>query len=252
MEKIVNADEATITAATVEIQVIRVGNRQMTQSVFKQLRSERFFAYESWCEEGSLKIQFETDGPLWGWVNYHPGGCSYLKEHVHVIWQKGNELRKWYLVKDPDNSQHSLYKKYSEIEAVYYTRFVGTLCALIIAGWRPNIGEASSMFFTIDDHQIGVNKSDIPDDVIRLTDPDYLRVWYEVDKDAPIEERIDKAKIDKAKIALSEKYGCEYRNKDQFIADIGYKLARDNYDCLINRWKEFYEDVLSKQLFLAV
>lgn len=73
---------AAVTTATVDVQVLRIGAKQMTLAVFRQLHRDDAF-----------------DGPMWGTVNY----CHRLFDwpcdpknpdwHQHIVWQDGNELR---------------------------------------------------------------------------------------------------------------------------------------------------------------
>lgn len=79
------AENAVIKTASVEIKTLTVSGRQVTQAVFKQLRSRRLM--------DPLTLAF--NGQLWGYVNYHPDGCgggSDYSEHLHVVWQSGAEL----------------------------------------------------------------------------------------------------------------------------------------------------------------
>ncbi len=79
---------AEIHTATVEIKTLTVSGKQVTLAVFRQLREEALIA-----EDGTL------NGVPWGTVNYHPDKCAtnqdgYPPKHVHVVWQKGLELRR--------------------------------------------------------------------------------------------------------------------------------------------------------------
>jgi hypothetical protein len=79
------AHEATITTATVEIRQLRVSGKQVTLAVFRQLEAEGIMDWDT----GSFR------GLPWGWVNYHPEKtvCQYLRDHRHIVWQRGDELR---------------------------------------------------------------------------------------------------------------------------------------------------------------
>lgn len=73
---------AAITTATVDVQVLRIGAKQMTLAVFRQLHRDDSF-----------------DGPLWGTVRYchrtFDWPCSPMdpEGHDHIVWQDGGELR---------------------------------------------------------------------------------------------------------------------------------------------------------------
>lgn len=85
---------ATITTATIEVKALTIGARQVTLAVFRQLREEPLIA-----EGGTL------NGAPWGTVNYHPDKCADAKEHLHVVWQQGDELRRAY-VSAPKHAWH--------------------------------------------------------------------------------------------------------------------------------------------------
>ncbi|MER5504813.1 hypothetical protein ABT052_05715 [Streptomyces sp. NPDC002766] len=72
---------ATVTTATIEVQALRIGKKQVTQAVFRQLKEEALIT-----DDGTLK------GIPWGTVNYHPDKCSDAPEHLHVVWQNGDQL----------------------------------------------------------------------------------------------------------------------------------------------------------------
>ena len=82
--KQLNAQNAVIKTATVEIKALTVSGRQVTQAVFRQLREEPLIA-----EDGTL------NGVPWGYVNYHPDKCDDWRvdhRHQHIVWQRGEGL----------------------------------------------------------------------------------------------------------------------------------------------------------------
>jgi|SRR6266446_1523154 len=84
-EQILHASDVNIMTATIEVKVMMLNNRQMTLAVFRQLRVEDLLD-----SDGKMK------GTPWGIVNYHTDDCKLLASkhsHLHVIWQKGDELR---------------------------------------------------------------------------------------------------------------------------------------------------------------
>ena len=83
MHRKITAEEALIRTATVEIKAITISGKQMTLAVFRQLEEESIIDFDS----GMLV------GVPWGRVNYCGKDCP-DREHVHVLWQKGNELRR--------------------------------------------------------------------------------------------------------------------------------------------------------------
>jgi hypothetical protein len=82
MAKTIQTNEANVKTTAVEVKVIKISNHQVTQSVFRQLVEEDLI--------DPLTVQLR--GVPWGFVNYFWGNCS--NNHLHVIWQKGQELRR--------------------------------------------------------------------------------------------------------------------------------------------------------------
>lgn len=74
---------AELKTAAVEIQTITISGKQVTLAVFRQLQEEVLLD-----DDGAL------NGVPWGTVNYHPDKCADGPEHIHVVWQKGSELRR--------------------------------------------------------------------------------------------------------------------------------------------------------------
>jgi hypothetical protein len=91
---------AEIKTATVEVRTLTISGKQVTLAVFRQLVEERLM-----LPDGNLR------GIPWGRVNYHPDrACSHTgphgasdgrtvfdwceASHMHVVWQKGTELRR--------------------------------------------------------------------------------------------------------------------------------------------------------------
>lgn len=84
-ERVLNASEVTVSTATIEVKVMKLNNRQMTLAVFRQLKVEDL-----------LDSDGKKKGTPWGTINYHTDDCKDFyskKSHLHVIWQKGDELR---------------------------------------------------------------------------------------------------------------------------------------------------------------
>ncbi len=100
------ASEATIHTVAVEIKALTISGKQMTLAVFKQLKSENLIDTET----GQLR------GVPWGVVNYHNGCVS--KDHLHVIWQLGDELRQSVEYRVPARPLHASYYDEAAIEDV--------------------------------------------------------------------------------------------------------------------------------------
>jgi hypothetical protein len=92
--KQIEVSEATISTVTVEIKTVRVGKKQLTLAVFRQLVKEALLDPKT----GELL------GDPWGLVNYFWGPCTNgdhavddllpPADHLHVVWQKGGLLRR--------------------------------------------------------------------------------------------------------------------------------------------------------------
>jgi hypothetical protein len=102
---------AEIRTAAVEIKTLTVSGKQVTLAVFRQILSEQLIA-----ADGTLR------GIPWGTVNYHSDkmpdsywGPSRMvacdnaaqdKGHIHVVWQKGTELRRTVIPAPHHNRDH--------------------------------------------------------------------------------------------------------------------------------------------------
>jgi hypothetical protein len=80
----ITAREATVKTATVDVKALTISGKQVTLSVFRQLKDESIVDGES----------ADLRGVPWGVVNYFWGDCAKSLPHLHVVWQKGEELRR--------------------------------------------------------------------------------------------------------------------------------------------------------------
>jgi hypothetical protein len=78
----INVRDAHIKTASVEAKTLTVGGKQVTMGVFRQLKVENILG----------GFGTELRGTPWGTVNYFPKPCE--PDHLHVVWQKGGELRR--------------------------------------------------------------------------------------------------------------------------------------------------------------
>ena len=107
-KQVITTNDVTIKQEVVEVKVLKIGKRQVTQAVFKQLLKEPIIDPNT----GELL------GEAWGSVNYHPD-CTLSGKHVHVVWRKGNELRR--AVEYIDASRNKGYSELvKEVEALSY------------------------------------------------------------------------------------------------------------------------------------
>jgi hypothetical protein len=100
----VSVDEVSLNVVGVSIKAVQIGKKQMTLSVFRQLPHEAV-----WDPETS-----EAKGIVWGRVNYfwfeaydqmRAFRARSRYEPIHIIWQKGVELRRSYLYPDVGEDQ---------------------------------------------------------------------------------------------------------------------------------------------------
>jgi hypothetical protein len=87
----IHVKDAKLSTATIEVRHLVVSDRKMTLSVFRQIPHEILINFE----KGVLV------GDVWGHVNYWWGSTEReTSESLHIVWQKGEELRRF--VFDPD------------------------------------------------------------------------------------------------------------------------------------------------------
>lgn len=111
----ITTEEAKLKTASVEIKAITVSGKQMTLAVFRQLIEEPIVD----------EVNNQLLGVPWGIVNYHSGvGCEYVaEEHLHIIWQKGSELRRSCTVRSASAYVRSLFRVLNATVTAYYARF---------------------------------------------------------------------------------------------------------------------------------
>ena len=78
----IEATEAVLKTASVEVKALTLNGKQVTLSVFRQLQEEVII------DPDTALLR----GVPWGKVNYFWGECS--PDHLHIVWQQGNELRR--------------------------------------------------------------------------------------------------------------------------------------------------------------
>ncbi|MDX2948184.1 hypothetical protein PV383_37255 [Streptomyces caniscabiei] len=84
-------ENTSIETATVQIRTLSVGAKQMTQGIFRQL-----------IEQPVVNTAGRIDGTPWGTVNYHPDRCDNASQHLHVVWQLGDRLRRAFVLAPED------------------------------------------------------------------------------------------------------------------------------------------------------
>src|SRR5262245_24377033 len=81
--ELIDTREATVRTLSASVQALRIGTKQVTLSVFRQLPRVQVIDPET----------LQLRGVPWGRVNYFPSDCEVAgKGHLHVVWQKGDGL----------------------------------------------------------------------------------------------------------------------------------------------------------------
>jgi hypothetical protein len=83
--RVIHVEQAEVRTATITVRALTIDRRQVTLAVFRQLQEEPLVDVDG----GTFR------GLPWGRVNYCPDrrACS-SSRHLHVVWQKGDELRR--------------------------------------------------------------------------------------------------------------------------------------------------------------
>lgn len=106
MSHAINVKEANVNTVSIEINALKIGKKQVTMGVFRQLENESIINFET----------MELKGIPWGKVNYWPKPCN--DDHLHIVWQKGKELKRACVFKNIYGFiRKSVYKE--EVKSVY-------------------------------------------------------------------------------------------------------------------------------------
>jgi hypothetical protein len=131
-QHILTTDDVAIKTLTVEVKVMKIGNRQVTLAVFRQLPEKPILDV----------LTGELVGIPWGRVNYCPD-CKDMVPHFHIVWQKDNELyratieKRWQSGPSEDIRGDLLYGEENPLLALnYYVE--AYLCARTLEGWLPD------------------------------------------------------------------------------------------------------------------
>lgn len=89
---IIQAHSAEVKTASIQVKALIINGKQVTLAVFRQLQIENLINRNT----GRL------NGVVWGKVNYFGGDCE--NDHLHIVWQNGEELRRACVFERPDNS----------------------------------------------------------------------------------------------------------------------------------------------------
>lgn len=118
--KRITTENASIKTTSVDVRVMSISGKQMTLSVFRQLKEEQVI------DPKTLQLL----GTTWGTVNYFWGDdAKYSDGYLHVVWQSGNELRRALVPKDLYR-----FKKWRECQDALDRYFVAVVIFGIIEG----------------------------------------------------------------------------------------------------------------------
>ena len=99
--RILTTHEATVQTVQVEIQVLKVGKKQVTMGLFRQLPREVLL------DPDTLQLR----GVPWGHVQYWwEGEGLRAGPKLHVVWQRGQELRRAIVYQIPDPAHIEAYQ----------------------------------------------------------------------------------------------------------------------------------------------
>jgi hypothetical protein len=136
VEDAVQVGDAGVRTVSVTIHAVQIGRKQMTQSVFRQLINEPIWDVEA----------RKARGEPWGHINYFWQGCGMEGNgHLHLVWQKGNELRRTCFNHQANygecGGQHYLYLK-NRVDAMHILGEAAILRAFL-DGARPEKNQRS-------------------------------------------------------------------------------------------------------------
>lgn len=99
----ISVENAQINTVGIEVKSLTLNGKQVTLSVFKQIIEEDLIdADNEECdEEDNLLNIYEYNGEPWGIVHYFwQKEIKEPNDYLHVLWQKGKELRRCVIKKD--------------------------------------------------------------------------------------------------------------------------------------------------------
>jgi len=249
-----HAHNATVRTASVEIKMVTVDNKKMPLNVFRQLLKEDAIDRQT----GKL------NGNAWGFVNYFWNDCGGgSSKHLHVIWQKGNELRRDCVTQI---SPFCSYPGFSEAfleEALYQALLVSVLHHLVtdsVSAW-PVTGRQATI--KIGDHNYAVDLTELG--------PPFSYYWHDVTDgkgDCPGSEHIKAA----AKPLLASSIAAfnseaqefcwqpklnQHITNDEIYSQLNTLrsnlLAAQRRSASIGAWAQSYKSILGLgQLFITV
>lgn len=128
-KQVITTNDVAIKQVEVSIKVLKIGNKQVTQAVFKQLPEEPVIHPDT----GALQ------GEAWGRVNYHVGCDDIGPKHFHVVWQKGDGLRRCIVALPWEcwGSGSKVSEKWANLMNRRYRHAEAYLAARLLEGYDP-------------------------------------------------------------------------------------------------------------------
>lgn len=238
----ITAQQAVIKTAAVEVKTLTISGKQVTLAVFRQLIEEPIINDDT----------IELNGTPWGTVNYHFNYCDDYGQHIHVVWQKDNELRRSIVSNQckPDRS-HMGFVSNPDEDAIERLQLFAKVYLLIrcLNGHRYPI-EDNCVNFTIDGFDLSVPLlKHVPNSTSNLiyvwgsnNSLDHRRVWIE----GELEETMEA-------IGINQEWN-EQTAYEQLSQEIEkFKTENEKLADCRSRYTEIYGKLeLLDQLFIAV
>ena len=254
-EKQITVQQAAIKTASVSVRSLTINGKQVTLAVFRQLRSEPIVESRNIC----------LLGLPWGTVNYFWGGCVSDIQHLHVVWQKGEELRRACVYPDPPRSVESDLKQgISEAYESYLVNLALEGRLVREVGYRTAHTFKHRVEGLTLQHDISRDdalcKATLapPSSVYHdsfptgdLAEQQKRRELWNVQKDREIREY--RAQLEKDMAGLRDMFGIQPEEVDASAALDYLKGTIDTLRDYHTRWSAMYTEMLGlDQLFIAV
>ena len=227
-QNIVRVDSASVATVEVTLKALKIGKKQMTQSVFRQLMDESPMDLDKMALRGTI----------WGQVNYYWKDChvndygSSRHDHVHIVWQLGGELRRAGVDKEsgigPSRHTGSIKRaigRYGAFEEALNQQKL----ELIVNGPMLKIGPWT----------------------VKITDVEYYSLQDFYQENNKEVQRDSREELEGYCASYLKKFD-ECRNEGESIIDMWHRFNDLEKD-LKNRWEQLYDKLInSEQLFIAV
>lgn len=201
----IDVHTAEIKTATIEIKALTIGRKQVTLSVFRQLQEEDVINRKT----GRLQ------GKVWGRVNYFWGACDpgaefrhNPKQHLHVVWQKGEELRRACVYAPPSPEMIQLQRpsldQYAALELLEGEPFTHGYEHLSNVSFDDHFSETVRLSSAMREHARALSAWARHKDNPLPTDPNRAKYYYEA-----LSEVTDSARALRLEVEENAKrHGC--------------------------------------------